>query len=184
MQDSLPESLSKLLGNISTDQQNYVLEARKQILGFDDHIIEVGRTTSTEYGLRKGEKQIYKTLVCAKFIPFHRGVYRPKLLLLLPYPKREWAGQGSGRTYKREKVKGLTWVEASHTKAWDQNSQLKLYFYTGKSQSRYSSVMDLTPYESMCHLLLGKEDLKFTSLFDIINLALNEWKLQVDERDQ
>lgn len=184
MDNSEPKSLNKLLDNISVEQQHYVLKARKQVLEFDDRIIEVGRTTSTQYGLRKGETKVYKTLLCAQFIPFARGVYRPRLMLLLPYPKREWAGPGSGRTYKREKVKGLTWVEASHIQAWDCNSPLRLYFYMGKARSQYSFVMDLSHYEPMCHSLTGKVDLKFTSLFDLINLALHEWKLQVDERVQ
>ncbi|NJM67018.1 MAG: hypothetical protein HC851_15780 [Acaryochloris sp. RU_4_1] len=169
MDNSLPKSLSKLLDNIPSEQQNYVLEARKQILGSDDRIIEVGRTTSTLYGLRKGESKVYKTLLCAQIIPFAIGVYRPRLMLFLPYPKREWAGPSSGRTYKREKVKGLTWVEASHIKAWDQDSQLRLFFYIGKTRSRHSFCMDIPPEES---------------LFDIIDLALYEWKLRVDEKTQ
>lgn len=169
MGNLLPKSLNKLLVNIPSAQQSYVLEARKQILGFDDRIIEVGRTTSTQYGQRKGESKVYKTLLCAQIVPFARGVYRPRLLLFLPYPKREWAGPGSGRTYKREKVKGLTWVEASHIQAWDKDSQLRLYFYIGKVRSRYSFSMDIPAEES---------------LFDIIDLALYEWKLRVDEKTQ
>lgn len=174
-----PKSLRKLLDALSPQQQDYLLEIRAQILAFDEHLVEVGRTTTTQYGLRKGQDDIYRTKRCAEFLPLAPGVYRPRLLLLLPYPKREFGGPG--RTYKPEPVKGLAWATVWQTPLWERSAELKLLFYLGSSRNRYSSSYSLTQYGSLYRQLTG-HDRAFTSIADLVALALAEWQLEVGAR--
>ena len=55
-----PKSLRKLIEELSSEQEAYILAIRKKLLIFDERMIEVGKTTRTMYGMRKGDKDIYK----------------------------------------------------------------------------------------------------------------------------
>ena len=171
---SPPKSLRKLIEELSSEQQAYILAIRKQLLIFDERMIESGKTTRTIYGLRKGSKDIYQTKLCAEFMPVMPGVLRPRLLLRLPYPKREFGG--AGRTYKEERVKGLTWVGIRHENEWNPDSTVNLFFYIGKSLNRYSYTCDLSIYSNLYRELTGESEL-FHTLDDLLALSLKEWKL-------
>ena len=168
-----PKSLRKLIEELSSEQQAYILAVRKQLLTFDERMIEVGKTTSTIYGMRKGDKDIYKTKVCAKFMPTTPGDLRPRLLLRLPYPRREFGGLG--RTYKEKRVKGLVWAEIKHEQEWNPDSAISLFFYLGKTQNAYSYTCDLDTYSNM-YRELTKESESFHALNDLLALSLREWK--------
>lgn len=170
-----PKSLRKLIEELSSEQQAYILAIRRQLLTFDERMTEVGKTTSTIYGLRKSNKDIYKTKVCAKFVPVAPGFLRPRLLLRLPYPKREFGGPG--RTYKEERVKGLAWAAIKHEQEWNPNSAISLFFYLGKSLNTFSYTCDLDTYSDM-YRKLTEENESFHTLSDLLALSLKEWKLQ------
>lgn len=172
---SPPKSLRILTEELSSEQEAYILAIRKKLLVFDERMIEVGKTTRTMYGMRKGDKDIYQTKLCAEFMPTMPGDRRPRLLLRLPYPKREFGG--SGRTYKKEKVKGLAWVEIRHENEWNRDSAIKLFFYIGKSLNRYSYTCDLSTYSNLYRELTVKSD-SFHTLDDLLALSLKEWKLK------
>ena len=172
---SPPKSLRKLTEELASEQQAYILAIRKQLLIFDERMIELGRTTRTIYGLRKGDKNIYQTKLCAEFMPVMPGILRPRLLLRLPYPKREFGG--AGRTYKKEKVKGLTWVEIRHENEWNPDSAIRLFFYIGKSLNRYSYTCDLSTYSNFYRELRNESE-SFHTLDDLLALSLKEWKLK------
>lgn len=170
-----PKSLRILTKELSSEQQAYILGIRKKILDFDERMIEVGKTTRTMYGMRKGDKDIYQTKLCAEFMPTMPGDRRPRLLLRLPYPKREFGG--AGRTYKKEKVKGLTWVEIRHENEWNPKSAIELFFYVGKSLNRFSYKCNLNTYTNL-YRDLTEENESFHTLDDLIALSLKEWKLR------
>ena len=170
-----PKSLRKLIEELSSEQQAYILAVRKQLLTFDERMIEVGKTTSTIYGMRKGDKDIYKTKVCAKFMPITPGFFRPRLLLRLPYPRREFGGLG--RTYKEERVKELAWAEIKHEQEWNPDTAISLFFYLGKSLNRYSYRCNLNTYSNLYRDLTGKNE-SFHTLDDLLVLSLKEWKLK------
>lgn len=172
---SPPKSLRILTEELSSEQEAYILAIRKKLLVFDERMIEVGKTTRTMYGMRKGDKDIYQTKLCAEFMPTMPGDRRPRLLLRLPYPKREFGGLG--RTYKKEKVKGLTWVEIKHENQWDPNSAIELFFYIGKSLNRYSYRCNLNTYSNLYQELTGENE-SFHTLDDLLALSLKEWKLK------
>jgi hypothetical protein len=170
-ESALPNSLQLLIEGLSQQQQKYILTIREKILAFDENLIEVGRTTSTEYGLGKGKNDICKTKVCAQFIPIFRGIYCPRLLLLLPYPKKEFGGLG--RTYKTEPVKGMAWAQAPLLE--EQKSLQFIYFYLGKSRHRYSFSYNFTTYSQVYRNLTGLER-NLTCTLNLIDLALDEWR--------
>lgn len=172
----LPRSLQQLMEPLSSEQQAYVLRLRERILSFDERMIELGRTTTTQYGLRKGEKDVYKTKLCAEFISFHVGGPYLRLMLWLPYPKREFGAPG--RSYKKERVKGFTWVEINHKQRWQPDSDLSLLFYMGKGRSRYSYQYSLADYTQVYRNLCGS-DRVLQSAEDVVDLALEEWKGQI-----
>ena len=168
-----PKSLRKLIEELSPEQQAYILAVRKQLLTFDERMIEMGKTTSTIYGMRKGDKDIYKTKVCAKFVPTMPGFFRPRLLLRLPYPKREFGGLG--RTYKEKRVKGLAWAEIKHEQEWNPDTAISLFFYFGKTQNAYSYTCNLDTYSNM-YRKLTQENESFHTLNNLLALSLREWK--------
>lgn len=166
-----PKSLQLLIEDLSHDEKEYVLTLREKVLAFDENLIEVGRTTSTEYGLCKGKNDIYKTKMCARFIPIFPGFYRPRLLLLLPYPKKEFGGPG--RTYKIEPVKGMAWAQVPLLEK-DKTLQC-IYFYLGKSLGRYSFMQNCPTYSQTYRNLMGLER-NLACTHDLIDLALDEWR--------
>ena len=170
---SPPKSLRKLTEELSSEQEAYILAIRKKLLVFDECMIEVGKTTRTMYGMRKGDKDIYKTKLCAEFMPTMPGDRRPRLLLRLPYPKRE----RDGAFYKKEKVEALTWVEIKHDEEWNRDSAIKLFFYIGKSLNRYSYTCDLNTYSNLYRELTGESE-SFHTLDDLLALSLRKWKLE------
>lgn len=173
----LPKSLRRLSESLAPGEQEYLLQLRQQILIFSDQMQEVGRTTSTQYGLRKGENNLYKTKVCAQFIPFYAGSDLPRLLLRLPYPKKEFGDPG--RRYKPERVKGLTWGQVSHQQQlWDSTQPIQIFFYFGTTLNRYSYVYDLNTYAQVCSKLMEKE-CKLRSLADLVTITLEEWQQAV-----
>jgi len=168
-----PKSLRRLVETLAPSEQDYVLGLRQQILLFSDQMREVGRTTTTEYGLRKGEKDLYKTRLCAQFLPFAGGD-RPLLMLQLPYPKKEFGAPG--RTFKRERVKGLTWTQVSHQKGlWDCTVPIQLFSYLGKTRNYHSHSYNLDSYAQMYFELTGQKR-ELRSIPDVIDLALDEWQ--------
>ncbi|HEY9603988.1 MAG TPA: hypothetical protein V6C85_20405 [Allocoleopsis sp.] len=174
-QSALPNSLQLLIEGLSQQQQKYILTIREKFLAFDENLIEVSRTTSTDYGLCKGKKNICKTKMCAQFIPVFRGICRPRLLLLLPYPKKEFGGLG--RTYLTEPVKGMAWAQVP---LLEEHKILEfIYFYLGKSRHRYSFSHDFTTYSQVYRNLTGL-DRKLGSTLNLIDLALDEWRESIE----
>jgi hypothetical protein len=175
-----PKSLQTLLAALSPEQQQYVLDVRDRLLNQDERLYEVGRSTSTVYGLRKGTNEVYTSKLCAEFLPLDPGVYFPRLLLLLPHPKREFGAPG--RCYKQERVKGLAWAEIRHQELWNAASPLQLYFYFGKTRSRYSKLYDLSAYREL-YQTLTQQTRSLQSLDDLIDLALDEWQQRLGESE-
>jgi Endonuclease NucS len=172
-----PKSLQKLMEGLpELDQRNTLLAVRDRILTFDQRMAEVGRTTTTSYGLRKGKDELFKGKLCAEFVS-RRLSYVPRLMLYLPYPKREFGG--SGRTYLPEKVKGFTWAEARYQSEWDVSSALEIYFFLGKSRNRYSFTCNMAQYQDIYNRLTGLNR-RIHSMDDLLDLALEEWRQQVD----
>ena len=168
-----PKSLRRLVDNLASAEQDYVLHLRQHILEFSDHMQEVGRTTSTQYGLRK-ENDLYKTKLCAQFIPSYSGSNLPRLMLQLPYAKKEFGAPG--RRFKAERVKGLAWAQVSHERQlWDSTQPVQIFLYFGKTLERYSKLYALDTYAQMYFKLTGQAR-ELRSIQDVIDLALDEWQ--------
>jgi hypothetical protein len=129
--------------------------------------------------LRKNNKDIYKTKLCAEFIPITPRILYPQLRLRLPYAKREFGAPGN--TYKQKRVKGLTWVGIKHGKEWDNTAAIQLLFYFGKRQ-RCSYVLDLGAYSNLYQQLTGHNQ-SLQSFDDLLTVALEEWRLQLNSQD-
>lgn len=169
-----PKSLRRLVENLAPTEQDYVMQLRQQILRFSDRMQEVGRTTSTDYGLRKGERDLYKTKMCARLEPFYTGSNLPFLLLQLPYPKIELSD--TGRRFRSKPVKGLAWTQVSHQKRlWDTTAPIQIFTYLGKTRNYHSHAYNLVTYAEMYAKLTGQER-EFRSISDLVTLALEEWK--------
>ena len=169
-----PKSLSKLTKHLSSEQIEYVLNIRDCLLKSDEGMREKGYTTRTVYGLKKGDKDVYKTRLCAEFKAEHynNGVCLPQLRLRLPYPKRELMAE---RTfYKNDPVKGLAWVEIKHEQKWNKSTPIKLFFYLGKSES-YSYSFDLKEYSKICEQLTDQKR-NLQSVEDLLMHAAAEWR--------
>lgn len=167
-----PKSLRKILEGTSSQTQVRILTIREQILNFNYSMREVGLTTRTQYGLAKGDKDVYQGKLCAKFLPSgFSKICMPRLLLKLPYPKKQLAGSGYGNTYKRERVKGMSWAEVASGEQW---TNQEIYFYLGKSRNIYSFHCTLAVYTKLYNQLTGKAK-RLDSLDRLIDAALEEW---------
>ncbi|MBD1914272.1 MULTISPECIES: endonuclease NucS domain-containing protein [Cyanophyceae] len=167
-----PKSLRMRLEGIKPESAAVVSALRLQILEFDERMREVGLTSRTLYGLAKGEKEIYKTKLCAEFWATHVGTL-PELYLRLPYPKR--VIQQPGYSYIRGKAKGFAWASVS---LW--LTERIVFFYLSKSRSRYSYKLSYSDYANLCEPLLGHRP-QLDSFEDLVALALAEWKQIVGE---
>lgn len=167
-----PKSLRKILEGTSSQTQARILTIREQILNFNYSMREVGLTTRTQYGLAKGDKDIYQGKLCAEFLPSgFSGISIPRLLLKLPYPKKELTGAGYGRTYKQERVKGMAWAQVASDEQW---TNQEIYFYLGKSKTISSFSCSLEVYSRVYNQLTGKAK-TINSLDALIDVALDEW---------
>ncbi|MGG6297918.1 endonuclease NucS domain-containing protein [Leptolyngbya sp. AN02str] len=166
-----PRSLRRLLENLSSAEVQFVLSIREKILSYSDRMIEIGRSTTTQYGLKKGERDIYKTKICAEFRPLNSRSQYPRLRLRLPYPKKQKGGPAN--TYLRQPVKGLAWVEISINTWCDQPKDIQLYFYLGKG-NRYSYSCNIGEYSKAYTQLTGGAR-PLSSLSSLVSLALDEW---------
>lgn len=167
-----PKSLTRLLENLSSEKRDEIMTLREEILSFDDRIIEVGRTTVTEYGLQKGETGIYKTKCCAEIKPELPGIYYPCLRAILPYAKREFGAPG--HAYKKIPVIGLSWALI-----WSRHHHSEIYFYLGNRRtSRYSFSYTLEQYQQMLYKLTGQNK-KLETVSDLLKLGLEAWRQQV-----
>lgn len=167
-----PKSLRVQLEQMTLERAELVSALRLQILEFDDRMREVGRSSRTQYGLTKGEKEVYKTKLCAEFLPW-MGSSLPELYLMLPYPKKEFGAPG--HRYKQERVKGLAWASIS---LWFGVKHVT--FYLGKSRTGFSYQLSYSDYSKLCEPLLGYYS-QFESFEDLVALALAEWKQVVEE---
>lgn len=173
---SPPKSLQKIIQSVSSNTQARVIEIRNKILSFNEQIREVGLTTTTKYGLAKGDKKIYEGNICALFMPapiIISGRYQPRLLLRLPYPKKKLTG--SGRTENQRATKGMTFAEVANGECWDSSD---IYFYLGKSRTKWSWRFTLKEYADVYQQLTGKQK-SLDSLDVLIDLALEEWEEQI-----
>lgn len=173
---SPPKSLQKIIQSVSSNTQMRVLEIRNKILSFDEQIREVGLTTTTKYGLVKGDKKIYEGNICALFIPAPiviSGRYQPRLLLRLPYPKKKLTGLG--HTKNQHATKGMTFAEVARGDCWDSSD---IYFCPGKSRTKWSWRFTLKEYADVYQQLTGKQK-SLDSLDVLIDLALEEWEEQI-----
>ncbi|MBD1877002.1 DUF91 domain-containing protein [Nodosilinea sp. FACHB-131] len=167
-----PKSLRTQMEQMAPEQAELVSALRLQFLEFDERIREVGRSSRTQYGLAKGEKEVYKTKLCAEFLPL-MGSSLPELYLMLPYPKKEFGAPG--HTYKKERVKGLAWAGIS---LWSNVKHVN--FYLGKSRVGSSYHFSYSDYAKFCKPLLDYQP-QFESFEDLVALALVEWKQVVEE---
>ncbi|MGP1383451.1 MAG: hypothetical protein ACTS2F_07800 [Thainema sp.] len=166
-----PKSLRKLLDTLPPEQQQEWLTVREQILNFDERIAEVGRSTTTQYGLRKGNTEVYKTKLCAEILT--KGTSQPHLMLRLPYPKREFGAPG--RTYKKQRVLGFTWATVPLPYQFQHGWQVS--YHLGKS--RLSASFTLQPSQlALMHQQLTGQIRQVTSTQDIVELALEQWVQQ------
>lgn len=171
-----PKSLQRIIQSISSNTQARVIEIRNKILSFDEQIREVGLTTTTKYGLAKGDKDVYEGKLCAEFLlaPIViSGRYQPRLLLRLPYPKKKLTGLG--RTYNQQPTKGMTFAEVASGECWDSSD---IYFYLGKSRTNWSWRFTLKEYANVYQQLTKKQK-SLDSLDALIDLALEEWEEQI-----
>lgn len=167
-----PKSLRTQLEQMAPEQAELVSTLRLQILEFDDRMREVGRSSRTQYGLAKGEKEVYKTKLCAELLPLMGGSL-PELYLMLPYRKKEFGAPG--HTYKKERVKGLAWADVS---LWFKEKNVT--FYLGKSRISFSYQFSYGSYAKHCEPLLGCRP-QLESFEDLVALALAEWHQVVGE---
>ncbi|MBD2110030.1 endonuclease NucS domain-containing protein [Nodosilinea sp. FACHB-13] len=168
-----PKSLRTQLEQMTPERAELVSALRLQILEFDERMREVGRSTRTQYGLAKGEKDVYKTKLCAEFFP-PGGFNLPALYLMLPYAKKEFGAPG--HRYKQERVKGLAWAGIS---LWSEEKTVT--FYLGKSRAGLTQYhFTYGGYAKLCDPLLGYRP-QFESVEDLVALALAEWKQVVGE---
>lgn len=165
-----PKSLQRLMEVLSPEQRTYLLRLRERILSFDERMIEIGRTTTTQYGLRKGETDIYKTKLCAEIISYYMGGDYPRLMLWLPHPRKQI---GEKRRYVQ--VKGFAWAEVHHKQRWEPDSEATLLFYLGKTRNRYNHQLSLADYTRLYQQLCGGDRL-LQSVENVVDLALEEWK--------
>lgn len=129
---------------------------------------EVGLTTRTQYGLAKGDKDVYQGKLCAEILPSEFSVFPlPRLLLKLPYPQKKLAGSYYETTYK----KGVVWAEVASGQQWTNQT---IYFYLGKSRTRYSCCCTLFDYMRVYEQLIERAK-QLNSLDSLIDLALEEW---------
>lgn len=172
-----PKSLRRIIEGISSETQARILEIREKILNFDKRMREVGLTTTTKYGLGKGDKDVYEGKLCAEFLPpIFPGISMPRLLLRLPYPKKELARLRHGKAYKQETtVKGMAWAE---TALAEHCSPTDIIFYLGKSRTSRSFQCSLEQYACVYKSLTGKEK-KLASLNALIDVGLEEWLTQI-----
>ena len=171
-----PKSLQKLIKALLPEQEKYVLDIRDRLICYDGRLREKEFTTRTVYGLAKGDRDIYKTKLCADFIPDTFGFGQLRLRLKLPYPKRTL--MKGRRFYEKQLVKGLTWVEVKHDKNWDKTTEIQLLFYFGKSKTQsysYSLIQYATVYKE-----LTGEEIALQSLNDLLAIALKEWRLLLE----
>ena len=162
-----PKSLRSQLEQMTPERAELVSALRLQILEFDERMREVGRSSRTQYGLAKGEKEVYKTKLCAEFLPL-MGSNLPELYLMLPYPKKEFGAPG--HTYKKERVKGLAWAGIS---LWFDVKHVT--FYLGKSRVGLTQYQfSYKGYANLCEPLLGYRP-QLESFEDLVALALAEW---------
>jgi len=166
-----PKSLRMPLERMNLENAAVVSALRLQILEFDHRMREVGLTSRTLYGLAKGEREIYKTKLCAEF--WAVAGTAPELYLRLPYPKQEI--QQEGHRYVRGKTKGFAWASIS---LWF--SERIVFFYLQKSRSRSSFQLSYSDYAQFCEPVLGYLP-QLESFEDIVALALTEWKQVVGE---
>ncbi|PZO45838.1 MAG: hypothetical protein DCF17_00370 [Shackletoniella antarctica] len=169
-----PKSLRAQLEQMTPEQEAVVSALRLQILEFDERMREVGRSSRTQYGLAKGEKEVYKTKLCAEFLPIGLGSSLPELYLMLPYPKKEFGAPG--RTYKKELVKGLAWAGIS---LWFQPQMVRIYL--GKSRYGLGYELSYEDYAKVCERLLGYRPV-LQSFADLVVLALSEWKQLIEPK--
>lgn len=90
----------------------------------------------------------------------------------LPYPKQEV--QQEGYRYVRGKAKGFAWADISLYL-----SERIVFFYLGKTRSRYSFQFSYSDYAKFCEPVLGYLP-QLESFEDIVALALAEWKQVID----
>lgn len=178
--DPPPNSLSKLLDGVSSQQRAHVLDIRERILRFDPQMSEVGKTTTTQYGLRKGTS-LYKTKVCAEFIPASPIGHCPRLMLRLPHPKRK--RMDSQPYYEKEPVKGLAWADVWRFQDALGSRAEQIFFFLNQSRirlhSRYSRAYTRTDYAELYRALTGNAR-SLDSVEDLVDLALEEWRTLVD----
>lgn len=173
-----PKSLQKLLQPLSPEQQALVLQVRAELLQADSRLKEVGKTTTTQYGFPKADRSIPVNKLCAAFRPNFARADRPRLLLRLPYPKREFGGPG--RTYKQQRVKGIAWYGVHFEREWDAASPITLLLFLDKTQYQCSRQYSLEAYASLYRTLTGS-DCDLRSINDLVAASVKEWQLQLDD---
>ena len=184
-----PKSFRTLLEGLSPDQQAYLLSLREKLLSFDDRIIEIGLTKRTQYGLRKGKKEIFKGNICAEFMPC-KVFSTPKLYLSLPYP--QWIGRGSrqiGKMIEKGNYRtGYAMTRVPLTpKEWErawQGDQV-IGVIAGNRTLNHpnpapSFTFTLERYCELCEHLLGdRPQLESSEAF--IELALQQWQSNLND---
>lgn len=167
-----PKSLRKIFEGTSSPTQARILELREQIINFNHSMRELGLTTRTQYGLAKGDKDIYQGKLCAEFLPSgFSEIPLPRLVLNLPYPKKGLTGAGYGKTCKAKCVKRMAWVQVASGEQW---SNQEIYFYLGKSKTTSSFSCTVEVYTRVYNQLTGKAK-KINSLDVLIDVALEKW---------
>lgn len=175
-----PKSFRLLIENLDAERQDYLLNLRKKILNFDDQMLEVGLTKRTQYGLKKGNKEIFKGKICAELAPC--SVFAvPKLYLALPYPKG--ALRKPTKFAKGAFSKGYTTVQVPlFDEDWKKASPVGIFAGKSNIMSGYaypSLTLSVEKYCEICESLLEyRPVLKTTE--DFVDFALLEWKRNLE----
>jgi hypothetical protein len=175
-----PKSFRLLIENLELERQEYLLNLRRRLLEFDDRMLEVGFTKRTQYGLRKGNKDIFKGKVCAELVPC--SVFSiPRLYLMLPYPKG--ALRRPEQFFRGVYQKGYTSIRVPlFEEEWNKDSPIGIFAGKSNIMSAYthpSLVLSVEKYCEICERLLGYSPTLRTTE-DFIDLALLEWKTNLE----
>jgi RecB family endonuclease NucS len=101
-----PKALVRTLDEHFEDQKSSILAIRKKILSFDDRIGEISTRVVQRYGLKKSDKDIYRSKLCAEFYSesLNGSFYNFRISLWLPYANERHIRRGR---YEKTVVKAL-----------------------------------------------------------------------------
>lgn len=171
-----PRSLTKMLKENLSEQQEKVLIIREKILSFDRRMAEKSTTVTTRYGLKKGEDELFASKLCAEFYCelFNDNWYLFNLSLWLPFPKGKMNFNGKFRNYEKNLMK----IDF-YPKDINQSVEKFCLKRNPKPHVRSGECFEIMFYWHIYEQMTGKI-VKSTSIDTLIDIALEEWLERVN----